>query len=182
MPPDVTICARTPSAAQALAAGAHAGRLGWEANQRRMARLLRRVLDMAGGVERIRGFATNVSNHNALSGEWGKRLESSNPSPNELAYVDMFRQTLAREGIVDKGFLVDTGRNGRSGMRTRWGNWCNVSEVTAWTPTFGSSPQGSATELPIRVQLASTRAALRATPRRELLKRVNGSTHTSSNW
>jgi cellulose 1,4-beta-cellobiosidase len=105
---------------------AHAGWLGWEANQRRMGTLVRRVLDLAGGVDRIRGFATNVSNYNALDGDWGKRLESSNPSPNELAYVDMFRQTLADVGIANKGFLVDTSRNGQAEIRSRWGNWCNI--------------------------------------------------------
>ncbi len=105
---------------------AHAGWLGWEANQRRMAQLLRRVLDMAGGVDRIRGFATNVSNYNALEGDWGNKLEPSNPSPNELAFVEMFRRTLADVGITNKGFIVDTSRNGQAGIRSRWGNWCNI--------------------------------------------------------
>src|SRR5690606_36077687 len=90
---------------------AHAGWLGWETNQRRMAQLLKRVLVMVGGVDRIRGFATNVSNYNALEGDWVKKLESSNPSPNELAFVDMFRRTLADVGITNKGFIVDTSRN-----------------------------------------------------------------------
>lgn len=105
---------------------AHAGWLGWEANQRRMARLVKQVLSMAGGAERIRGFATNVSNYNALRGDWGRKLEATNPSPNELAFVAMFAETLAREGITDKGFLVDTSRNGQASIRSRWGNWCNI--------------------------------------------------------
>ncbi len=105
---------------------AHAGWLGWEANQRRMGKLVKQVLDMAGGVDRIRGFATNVANYNALSGDWGQRLESSNPSSNELTYVDMLSQTLTDVGIVDKAFLVDTSRNGQAEIRTRWGNWCNI--------------------------------------------------------
>ncbi len=105
---------------------AHAGWLGWEANQRRMGKLVKQVLDKAGGVDRIRGFATNVANYNALSGDWGRRLESSNPSPNEIAYVDMLRQTLQDVGITDKAFLVDTSRNGQAEIRSRWGNWCNI--------------------------------------------------------
>lgn len=105
---------------------AHAGWLGWEANQRRMGQLVKRVLDMAGGTDRIVGFATNVSNYNALEGDWGRRLESSNPSPNELAYVASFRQTLKDVGVGDKNFLIDTSRNGQAEIRTRWGNWCNI--------------------------------------------------------
>lgn len=105
---------------------AHAGWLGWEANQRRMAQLMKLVLDLAGGTDRIRGFATNVSNYNGLSGDWGKRLESSNPSPNELSYVEAFQRTLESEGISGKSFLVDTSRNGQVEIRTRWGNWCNI--------------------------------------------------------
>src|SRR5690606_14085916 len=54
---------------------AHAGWLGWETSQRQMAQLVRRVLEMAGGIDRIRGFATNVSNYNALFGDWGRELE-----------------------------------------------------------------------------------------------------------
>jgi cellulose 1,4-beta-cellobiosidase len=45
---------------------AHAGWLGWETNQRRMVELIAEVLRMAGGTSRIRGFASNVSNYNAL--------------------------------------------------------------------------------------------------------------------
>lgn len=105
---------------------AHAGWLGWEANRRRMAKLAKTVLDMAGGPDRIRGFATNVANYNALHGDWGTRLESSTPTPNETAYVQAFAESLAQEGITNKGFLIDTSRNGQAGTRTRWGNWCNI--------------------------------------------------------
>src|SRR5688500_17452263 len=47
---------------------AHTGGLGWDGNRSAMAEIYRAVLDMAGGHERIRGFATNVSNCNALDG------------------------------------------------------------------------------------------------------------------
>lgn len=105
---------------------AHAGWLGWEANQRRMVDLVVQVLEMAGGLDRIRGFASNVANYNALSGDWGKRLESSNPASNELDYVQSFLRTMEARGVTGKAFLVDTSRNGQAEIRARWGNWCNV--------------------------------------------------------
>jgi cellulose 1,4-beta-cellobiosidase len=121
---------------------AHAGWLGWEANQRRMAELVVRVLEMAGGPSRIRGFASNVSNYNALDGDWGKRLEPSNPAVNELAYVRSFLATMESFGITDKAFIVDTSRNGRAEIRSRWGHWCNIrgagiGELPRVAPTPG---------------------------------------------
>lgn len=106
---------------------AHAGWLGWDGNRHEMALLMKKVLDMAGGVDRVRGFATNVSNYNALEGDWGKKLESSNPSTNELAYVDAFRGALEHAGVTGMSFVVDTSRNGQPEIRTKWGNWCNVT-------------------------------------------------------
>lgn len=105
---------------------AHAGWLGWEANQRRMVDLVLEVLDMAGGPSRIRGFASNVANYNAISGDFGKRLEPSNPAGNELDYVRSFLGVLEEKGVSGKAFLVDTSRNGQADVRTRWGNWCNI--------------------------------------------------------
>ncbi len=121
---------------------AHAGWLGWEANQRRMAELVVEVLEMAGGPSRIRGFASNVSNYNALDGDWGKRLEPSNPAVNELAYVRSFLATMDSFGVTDKAFIVDTSRNGRAEIRSRWGHWCNIrgagiGELPRVAPTPG---------------------------------------------
>jgi cellulose 1,4-beta-cellobiosidase len=84
------------------------------------------VLTMAGGVNRVRGFATNVSNYNPLHGEDGKKLEPSNPAPNETMYVQKLAETLTKAGIANKGFIIDTSRNGREGLRHKWGNWCNI--------------------------------------------------------
>lgn len=105
---------------------AHAGWLGWDANRAAMAKIYKEVLTAAGGVDRISGFATNVSNYNVLSGDDGKKLEPSNPCSDELTYVQKLAESLAAEGITDKGFIIDTARNGRGGIRTRWGNWCNI--------------------------------------------------------
>lgn len=121
---------------------AHAGWLGWDANQRRMVELTAEVLRMAGGTARIRGFASNVSNYNALHGDWGKRLEPSNPASNELTYAQNFLRTAEAHGISGKGFLIDTSRNGQADIRARWGNWCNIrgagiGELPRATPEAG---------------------------------------------
>ena len=66
---------------------AHAGWLGWDGNRAKIARIYREVLDQAGGVGLVRGFSTNVSNFNTLADGDGKRLEPSDPCPDELTYV-----------------------------------------------------------------------------------------------
>jgi len=108
---------------------AHAGWLGWDANRNSAAKVFKAVLDKAGGPDRIRGFVTNVSNYNALDGEWGKKLEPSNPCPNELAYIEKLNESLTAAGIPNKGFLIDTSRNGVADARSRWGSWCNVKNA-----------------------------------------------------
>ena len=105
---------------------AHAGWLGWIGNREKMGQIFKDVVEMAGGPDRIRGFATNVSNYNALEGDWGKKLEPSNPCGNELDYVDGLTETFAKYGFENKGVIVDTSRNGVQETRTKWGHWCNV--------------------------------------------------------
>jgi cellulose 1,4-beta-cellobiosidase len=105
---------------------AHAGWIGWNDNRSRMARIFKQVLDMAGGVHLIRGFATNVANFNTLSDADGKKMDRSNPCPDEHAYVHRLSDTLKRVGIKHKGFIIDTARNGKGGIRHKWGAWCNV--------------------------------------------------------
>jgi cellulose 1,4-beta-cellobiosidase len=105
---------------------AHAGWLGWDKNRERMAVVFKRLLEEAGGPDMIRGFATNVSNYTHLSNRDGAALALTNPCPNELTYVKMLAETLAMYSIKGKGFIIDTSRNGRGGIRHQWGNWCNV--------------------------------------------------------
>ena len=105
---------------------AHAGWLGWDGNRAKIAHIFREVLDDAGGVDTIRGFSTNVSNFDTLSDGDGKRLEPSAPCPDELTYVEKLSASLADVGISGKGFIVDTGRNGRGGIRSKRGVWCNL--------------------------------------------------------
>jgi cellulose 1,4-beta-cellobiosidase len=108
---------------------AHAGWLGWIGNREGFADVMKEVLAMAGGPDRIRGYATNTSNYNALDGEWGKKLESTNPCPNEYSYVQALAESMAERDIKDKGYIIDTSRNGVQESRTVWGNWCNIAKA-----------------------------------------------------
>jgi cellulose 1,4-beta-cellobiosidase len=105
---------------------AHAGWLGWDANRAKIARIFADVFSLAGGPGSVRGFATNVSNYNSLDTREGSKLEPSDPCPDELSYVHKLAESLAAAGIHAGGFVVDTSRNGRDGIRTKWGSWCNV--------------------------------------------------------
>jgi cellulose 1,4-beta-cellobiosidase len=120
---------------------AHAGWLGWDANRTKIARIFKDVLSLAGGAQKIRGFATNVSNFNTLSSAEGKRLGPSNPCPDELTYIGKLSESLTREGIVGKQFIIDTARNGRA-VRTTWGNWCNIKGAG-----LGERPQAAPARL-----------------------------------
>jgi cellulose 1,4-beta-cellobiosidase len=105
---------------------AHAGWLGWEANRLKLAHLFAQVLALAGKNGAVRGFATNVSNYNSLVGGDGGRLEPSDPCPDELTYVQRLTESLAAAGVSARGAIIDTSRNGRDGIRSKWGSWCNV--------------------------------------------------------
>ena len=66
-------------------------------------------------------------------------------------------------GFKDTGFIIDTSRNGKGGIRDEWGSWCNIKGAglgerpraepsPASTPTSGSSRRESRTACPIRRQ------------------------------
>jgi cellulose 1,4-beta-cellobiosidase len=104
----------------------HSGWLGWDPHRAKIAAIYKDVLDRAGGPQKIRGFATNVSGYGVLRGDDGRRLEPSNPCPDELTYVEKLSGDLAKVGITGKGFVIDTSRNGRAGIRSKSANWCNI--------------------------------------------------------
>jgi cellulose 1,4-beta-cellobiosidase len=108
---------------------AHGGWLGWKRNLTKIAEIFRSVMDAAGGSQRIRGFAVNVANYNPTKVEGGRRGSPSDPGPDELSYVDDLRRALAEVDIHDKGFLVDTSRNGRLGIRANGAHWCNIARA-----------------------------------------------------
>ena len=105
---------------------AHAGWLGWDGHRENLIKVYKKVLKAAGGVDTIRGFATNVSNYTHLYNNDGMGMESSDPCYNELVYVKKLAVGLADHGVRNKGFIVDTSRNGKGQIRKVWGNWCNI--------------------------------------------------------
>ncbi len=120
---------------------AHAGWLGWEGNRQKIAKIFKEVLNQGGGVDKIRGFATNVSNYNTVSGGDGKSLGPANPCPDEGTYVAKLNESLVAEGITGKKFIIDTARNGRI-VRGSWGNWCNIRGA-------GVGPRPQASPMPL---------------------------------
>jgi cellulose 1,4-beta-cellobiosidase len=105
---------------------AHAGWLGWDGNRELAVKIFKQVLKLAGGVDTIRGFATNTSNYTHLTNRDGAALEPTNPCPNESIYVKKLAVTLYDHGIRNKGFIIDTARNGKGKIRKVWGHWCNI--------------------------------------------------------
>jgi cellulose 1,4-beta-cellobiosidase len=130
-----------PNASVYVDAG-HAGWLGWSSNRSAIAKVFAEVLADAGGADKIRGFVTNVSNYDSLDTGDLARLAPSDPAKGELSYVKLLDASLAAVGIVGKRFVVDTGRNGRAGLRTAPGSWCNVHGAG-----FGERPRADPTDL-----------------------------------
>ncbi len=103
----------------------HSGWLGWPDNQRKTAQVFREVLDAAGGVDLIRGFASNVANYSVLDETTELFDYQANPTRDERAFQAQLSATYAAAGIPNVAWLIDTGRNGRGGIRHQWGYWCN---------------------------------------------------------
>lgn len=105
---------------------AHGGWLGWKHSLDAMAAILKDVLARAGGADRIRGFAVNVSNYNPVRRPGAKRGAPTDPAPDEMGYVEDLAKGLAAVGITNKGFIIDTSRNGKVALDRLPGNWCNI--------------------------------------------------------
>lgn len=105
---------------------AHSGWLGWDNNRTAIAKIYKEVLESAGGLDTVRGFATNVANYTPLTNSFELYDYQSNPCKDELSYTSALSQSFAAAGIVNKGFLIDTSRNGLGGLRQDWGSWCNI--------------------------------------------------------
>jgi len=120
---------------------AHAGWLGWPKNLPKAVTVFKEVLALAGGADRIRGFAVNVSNYDPNKEPKAKKNGPDDPSQDELGYVADLAAGLAKVGITGKGFLIDTSRNGRGGIRSTPGNWCNVKGAgLGERPTIAPAP------------------------------------------
>lgn len=105
---------------------AHAGWLGWPDNMTKISTIFHDVLMAAGGLDLVRGFATDTANYTVLH-ETPERFDYQyNPCHDELTYEQKLTTALAAVGILNKGFIIDTSRNGRGDIRDQWGSWCNV--------------------------------------------------------
>ena len=105
---------------------AHAGWLGWPKNLGKSVLLYKEVLAMAGGADRVRGFAMDVSNYDVTKDLTNPKRDPHAAPSDELGYVADLSKELAAAGITGKGFVIDTGRNGKPGVRTAPANWCNI--------------------------------------------------------
>jgi cellulose 1,4-beta-cellobiosidase len=105
---------------------AHAGWLGFPKNIGRAAKLYKEVLTMAGGPDRIRGFALNVSNYDPAVDPAHTPRDRTSSASDETGYAVDLAGELAAVGVTGKGFVIDTGRNGQAYIRTVASSWCNV--------------------------------------------------------
>src|SRR5450432_1241936 len=105
---------------------AHAGWLGWPKNLGRSVTMYKEVLTMAGGADRIRGFALNVSNYDPAKDATNPKRQLDAAPDDELGYVGDLSKALDAAGITGKGFVIDTGRDGKGYIRSSPGNWCNI--------------------------------------------------------
>lgn len=107
---------------------AHSGWLGWDDNRKKVAKIYKEVLDEAGGVTKIRGFISNVSNYTVLDST-KPPLDvfdyQFNPCHDEWTFAAKMQASLAAEGVTNNAWLIDTSRNGVGGIRKDWGYWCN---------------------------------------------------------
>ena len=130
---------------------AHGGWLGWSNN---LSQFLKVVTSLKFDITAIRGFSTNVANYQPVGTmcEWQStdgitnsyclnsehqsdpccadpcKLESQfNPANNELNYINSISHQI-KTFVPDytPHFIIDTGRNGQTNMRSSCSNWCNV--------------------------------------------------------
>jgi len=105
---------------------AHGGWLGWPKNLGKSVQLYKEVLAMAGGPDRIRGFALNVSNYNPPKDPTNPKRDPASAPNDELGYAADLSKALGEAGISGKAFVIDTGRSGKAYIRTSTANWCNI--------------------------------------------------------
>ncbi len=105
---------------------AHAGWLGFPKNIDRAAALYKNVLTMAGGPDRVRGFALNVSNYDPAVDPAKTPRDRTSAASDETGYAADLTRALAKVGVTGKGFVIDTGRDGRAYIRSIASSWCNV--------------------------------------------------------
>ena len=118
-----------PNVIMYLDAG-HGGWLGWDANLKPGAQELAKAFKAGGSPKQLRGIATNTAGWNSWDqspGEFSTASDAKyNKCQNEKIYVDTFAPQLKSAGMPNHA-IIDTGRNGVTGLRAEWGDWCNVA-------------------------------------------------------
>jgi cellulose 1,4-beta-cellobiosidase len=150
-----------PNIAMYIDAG-HGGWLGWNDNLSTSlsytlvtsrltittepgAKELATVYKNAGSPKQVRGISTNVAGWNAWDlspGEFSKSTDAQwNKAQNEKKFIELFSPELKSAGMPSQA-IIDTARNGVTGLRLEWGDWCNVNGAgfgVRPTSTTGSS-------------------------------------------
>ncbi|KAH0171368.1 glycoside hydrolase family 6 protein, partial [Aureobasidium melanogenum] len=156
-----------PNVVQYIDAG-NGNWLGWDPNVAPAAKVIADVWKAAGKPKSCKGIVTNVSNWNAWSmvpGEFENFHDAQyNKAQDEKRYIHILGEQLAANGMPNHA-IVDTSRNGRVGLRTYGGNWCNVKgagfgirptsetdddlcDAFVWVKVGGESDGGSDPSLP----------------------------------
>lgn len=107
---------------------AHGGWLGWNDNLAPSAAVFAEVLKGAQVITpgaKVRGLAINVSNYNQYVAAVREPFTEWSNSWDEWNYVNSLTPHLVEAGYPAH-FIVDQGRSGKGGIRTEWGQWCNI--------------------------------------------------------
>ncbi|KAK6004282.1 hypothetical protein QM012_009132 [Aureobasidium pullulans] len=173
-----------PNVVQYIDAG-NGNWLGWDPNVAPAAKVIADVWKAAGKPKSCKGIVTNVSNWNAWSmvpGEFEHFKDAQyNKAQDEKRYIHILGEQLAANGMPNHA-IVDTSRNGRVGLRTYGGNWCNVKgagfgirptsetdddlcDAFVWVKVGGESDGGSDPSLPGYDPTCANRDAFIPSPR-----------------
>ncbi|GAW14168.1 hypothetical protein ANO14919_035620 [Xylariales sp. No.14919] len=108
----------------------HSNSLDWSRLRNSTADAIAEICEVAGRPTQLRGFATNVGNWNAWDlapGEFARADDSRDIRPsNEKNFIRILSAALSTRGMPAHAIL-DTSRNGVSGLRYTWDEWCNVN-------------------------------------------------------
>lgn len=112
--------------------GAHAGWLGWPANQPGAVKVFSDCYKNAGSPKSVRGLVTNVSNYNAYNAPASgcpsitSVLKGITGWCDEHGYIKAMAPQLVAAGFPGH-FITDVGRSGKQPTgQTEWGHWCNI--------------------------------------------------------